>query len=153
VESLDEVNVSGREFFRNMHSDIEAYYRAKLARYGAKPLGVDWACQATQCLRFVQLLKICDFTAPFSLNDVGCGYGALAGFLADRHPSAIVDYLGVDLCGAMVRRARRLHGGSDRHFAVGSASPRLADYSVASGIMNVSLGHSRTVWESLALRP
>jgi SAM-dependent methyltransferase len=130
------------------HSDIERYYTDRLARYGATPLGVDWSCAATQMLRFVKLLEICDFSRAFSLNDVGCGYGALAAFLDDRFPDARVDYLGVDLSAAMVQRARRRHrAGDNRRFAVGRASPRIADYSVASGIMNVMLGHRREQWE------
>jgi trans-aconitate methyltransferase len=87
-----------------MYASIEAYYSARVAKYGATPLGVDWSCQATQSLRFVQLLKICDFAAPFTLNDIGCGYGALAAFLAMRYPEAKIDYLGLDLSRAMVSR-------------------------------------------------
>src|SRR5882757_7851008 len=78
----------------SVYSDVEAYYSARVARYGATPLGVDWSCQATQSLRFVQLLKICDFSAPFSLNDLGCGYGALCAFLDTRYSEAGIDYLG-----------------------------------------------------------
>jgi SAM-dependent methyltransferase len=132
---------------QRIYSGIEAYYDARVAKYGATPLGVDWSCQATQSLRFVQLLKICDFSTPFSLNDVGCGYGALCAFLAMRYPDFGIDYLGVDLSKAMVRRARRRFAMTDRRFAVGQASPRLADYSVASGIMNVNVGYPRAVWE------
>ena len=95
-----------------VYSDIEAYYSARVAQYGATPMGVDWSCQATQSLRFVQLLKVCDFSAAFSLNDIGCGYGALAAFLAVRHPKSKIDYLGVDLSRAMIERARRRHSGS-----------------------------------------
>jgi SAM-dependent methyltransferase len=137
----------GSQVLSDVYSDVEAYYGARVARYGATPLGVDWSCQATQMLRFVQLLKICDFSAPFTLNDIGCGYGALAAFLAMRHPNAKIDYLGVDLSRAMVSRARRRFSGPDRRFVVGKASPRVADYSVASGIMNVNCGHSRATWE------
>jgi SAM-dependent methyltransferase len=130
------------------HSDIERYYTDRLARFGATPLGVDWSCAATQMLRFVKLLEICDFSAAFSLNDVGCGYGALATFLDDRFPDARVDYLGIDLSAAMVRRARRRHrAGDNRRFVAARASPRVADYSVASGIMNVMLDHGRIEWE------
>lgn len=132
---------------RRVYSDVEAYYGAQVAKYGATPRGVDWSCQATQSLRFVQLLRICDFAAPFALNDVGCGYGALCAFLDLRYPDSRVDYLGVDLSRAMVSRARRRFQRADRRFAVGKASPRLADYSVASGIMNVNVGYSRAVWE------
>jgi SAM-dependent methyltransferase len=138
--------LGGAEFQR-VYSDVEAYYGARVAKYGATPRGVDWSCQATQSLRFVQLLRICDFAAPFALNDVGCGYGALCALLDLRYPDARIDYLGVDLSRAMVSRARRRFRRADRRFAVGKASPRLADYSVASGVMNVNVGYSRVVWE------
>jgi SAM-dependent methyltransferase len=130
-----------------VYSDVETYYGARVAKYGATPLGVDWSCEATQNLRFVQLLKVCDFSAPFALNDVGCGYGALCAFLVMRYSESRIDYLGVDLSRAMISRARRRFSGPDRCFAVGKASPRVADYSVASGIMNVNVGYSRAVWE------
>jgi SAM-dependent methyltransferase len=133
---------------QQVYSDVEAYYGAQVAKYGATPRGVDWSCQATQSLRFVQLLRVCDFAAPFALNDVGCGYGALCAFLDLRYPDSRIDYVGVDLSRAMISRARRRFRRADRHFVVGKASPRIADYSVASGIMNVNVGHSRAVWEA-----
>lgn len=128
---------------------VEAYYAARLARHGAGPRGVDWSCTATQWLRFVQLLKICTFDAPFSLIDLGCGYGALAAFLAERYPGVSIDYLGIDLAPTMVERARRRHRGKPAiRFVVGRNSPRQADYTVASGIMNVMPGCPVPLWES-----
>ena len=128
---------------------VEAYYTGKLTEYGATPLGVDWSCQATQWLRFVQLLKICRFDTAISLNDLGCGYGELATFLRQRYPQAAVDYLGIDLSSAMVQRARRRHRGEPTtRFAVGRSCRRQADYSVASGIMNVMLSYPLPLWES-----
>ncbi|GLH80998.1 hypothetical protein SSBR45G_59070 [Bradyrhizobium sp. SSBR45G] len=128
-------------------SDVDAYYSACVARHGATPRGVDWSCEATQGLRFVQLMKLCDASAPFSLNDIGCGYGALVPFLAARFPSCEIDYLGIDLSRAMISRARRRFAGPRRRFSVAAESPRIADYSVASGIMNVNVGYSREAWE------
>jgi SAM-dependent methyltransferase len=134
--------------WRRVCASVEAYYSAKLARHGATPLGVDWSCTASQWLRFVQLLKVCRFDKPFSLNDLGCGYGALAAFLSYRHSTASIDYLGIDLCPAMVRRARRRNRGDPHNrFAVGWTCPRQADYTVASGIMNVTLGFPMPLWE------
>jgi SAM-dependent methyltransferase len=130
-----------------VHARIEAYYGDKVARHGATPRGVDWTCAPTQELRFVQLLTLCDFSRPFSLNDVGCGYGALLGFIARHYPEADIDYLGVDLSAAMISRARRRHRGAGRRFAVGGDIPRIADYGMASGVMNVMLDHPRAVWE------
>ena len=138
---------SGDGTLGRVYSDVEAYYGARLAEHGATPRGVDWSCQATQNLRFVQLLRLCDFSAPFALNDVGCGYGALCGFLAERHCESSIDYLGIDLSRAMISRARRRFSRPGIRFAVGKTCPRLADYSVASGIMNVNVGYSRPVWE------
>lgn len=130
-----------------LHSVIGQYYTQKVQAYGPTPLGVDWPCQPTQELRFVQLLRLCDFSAPFSLNDVGCGYGALLAFLARRHRRKEVDYLGLDLSAAMITEARQLwRKRGNTEFAVASASPRVADYSVASGIFNVKLDHPDALW-------
>jgi SAM-dependent methyltransferase len=127
---------------------VEAYYDAKLARHGATPRGVDWTCTATQWLRFVQLLKLCSVDEPFSLIDLGCGYGALADFLRARHPRACVDYLGIDLSPRMIRSARRLHRGTpSTRFAIGRTVRELADYTVASGVMNVRGDCPVPLWE------
>src|SRR3954452_3846867 len=126
---------------------IADYYTVTVQQFGSTPRGVDWTCQATQEVRFVQLLKLCDFTAPVSLNDLGCGYGALAGFVARHYPAAELDYLGVDLSPSMIRRARARCRGAGRRFLVGDRPDRIADYTVASGIMNVRLETEPAVWD------
>jgi SAM-dependent methyltransferase len=129
-------------------NDVAAYYSASLAQHGATPRGVDWSCKPTQELRFVQLLKLCPFDAPFSLNDLGCGYGALRGFLRQRHRRASIDYLGTDLSPAMVEAARQRWGHLPQtRFETTDAAPRMADYSVASGVFNVRLHHGDADWE------
>ena len=90
--------------------DVSGYYTGTLSAHGATPRGVDWSCKPTQELRFVQLLKLCPFDAPFSLNDLGCGYGALRGFLRQRHRVVPVDYLGINLSPFMIEAARRRWG-------------------------------------------
>jgi SAM-dependent methyltransferase len=128
--------------------NIERYYSRKVALYGASPLGADWSCQPTQDLRFVQLLKLCDFSAPFSLIDLGCGYGALRAFLRKRYGRKSIEYLGLDISEGMIGHARqRWAGVAQTVFEVASAFPRTADYAVASGIFNVKLAHSRGEWE------
>ena len=132
----------------DVHAAINKYYTAKVRKFGATPYGVDWTCLPTQEMRFVQLLKLCDFAAPFSLNDVGCGYGALVSYLDARHADCAIDYLGLDLSPDMLRQARRLW--RDRPnvtFAQGATSPRQADYSLASGIFNVQQDQPREIWE------
>lgn len=130
-----------------LYVDIERYYTHKVTTHGATPLGVDWPCMPTQELRFVQLLRVCKFEESFSLNDIGCGYGALLRLLAKRHRRLQIDYLGVDLSPAMVLAARKLwHKRARTDFIIGNASPRSADYSVASGIFNVKLDQPKAAW-------
>ncbi len=128
------------------------YYGAKVARHGATPEGADWRCEATQQMRFVHLMKLCEGAGPWSLNDLGCGWGALRGYLARRRRLHRIDYLGIDLAPAMIEAARAAWPRDRRRFVVGSRSPRVADYSVASGIFNVRLDVPLPVWERLVER-
>lgn len=128
---------------------IEHYYTGKVLRHGATPAGVDWTCAPTQQLRFVQLLRMCDWAAPFSLDDLGCGWGALRGFIAQRFASAKVDYLGIDLSPSMIDAADKLWAARRATaFCVGEESPRTADYAVASGLFNVRLDEPLADWEA-----
>ena len=131
---------------------VAQYYTQKIRRHGPSPLGVDWSCVPTQALRFRKLLTLCDLRHPISLNDVGCGYGALLDYLALYHPQSPVDYLGIDLSPAMIRSARKRWSGDLIQFHLGAESPRAADYSIASGIFNVMLDQSVPVWEKLIER-
>ncbi|WP_338691251.1 class I SAM-dependent methyltransferase [Bradyrhizobium sp. 26S5] len=131
------------------HAKVRDYYSGTLERHGPTPLGVDWPNVLSQYLRFVQLVKLCDFGRPFSLNDFGCGYGALLEFLAMRHGDAEVTYRGIDISPAMIAAARaRWAGNTQAVFAEGSQCGALADYSLASGIFNVRLGHPVAAWET-----
>lgn len=131
----------------DVYADIEAYYSRKLLRYGPTPLGVDWSCVPTQELRFVQLLKLFDTTQAFSVNDIGCGYGALLEFMSARFKRLKIDYWGVDLSLAMIDEAKRLSGKRQlAQFSSASSCPRLADYCVASGIFNVKLQQADALW-------
>ena len=129
-------------------AEVGQYYSRKIGTFGATPLGVDWSCVPTQQMRFVHLLKLCNFDAPITLNDVGCGYGALLAFLAKRFRGKAVNYLGIDLSPAMIAHAQVLwRKRQDTAFAVASISPRTADYSIASGIFNVKLTQPVDLWE------
>jgi SAM-dependent methyltransferase len=129
-------------------AEVGQYYSRKIDTYGATPLGVDWSCAPTQEMRFVHLLKLCNFDDAISLNDVGCGYGALLAFLAKRFRGKAVNYLGIDLSPAMIAHAQVLwKKRRDTAFAVASISPRTADYSIASGIFNVKLNQPVELWE------
>ncbi|NJD25020.1 MAG: class I SAM-dependent methyltransferase [Betaproteobacteria bacterium] len=128
-------------------ADVANYYSEKLAQHGETPRGVDWNGADGQELRFEQLCKIIDARTRFSLNDLGCGYGALNEFLADRYSE--FSYSGIDVSERMVRSAEQRHRGrTHARFVVASEPDIEADYGVASGIFNVRLGRSDAEWRT-----
>jgi len=115
---------------------VNAYYSGKIMAHGPVPAGADWNSQASQDLRFAQLLKLHGSSLEFSINDYGCGYGALYGYLKSQ--GAQYDYAGYDISEKMISTARELYGETDRcRFVVSGEMDRTADYTVASGLFNV----------------
>lgn len=126
---------------------VAEYYTTKLAQHGETPLGVDWNGVESQTLRFEQLCKIVDTSNQFSINDLGCGYGALYDYLVHRYEK--FSYSGIDVSESMIRAAeQRYQNISQAHFVLSSEPEQIADYSVASGIFNVRLDRSDDEWRS-----
>lgn len=126
--------------------EVAAYYAEKLAEHGATPRGVDWNGEQSQIVRFAQLCKIINPETPnFSLNDLGCGYGALLHYLRDNHANCT--YLGVDVSQEMITVAEKRHAAVDQARFITATEPGVAaDYGLASGIFNVRLGRSDAEW-------
>jgi SAM-dependent methyltransferase len=128
-----------------MLGGVARYYSSKLREHGTTAHGVDWNGEGGQTLRFEQLLRIVDVEGRFTINDLGCGYGALLDHLDARGFEA--DYTGIDVSAEMVSAgARRFEGRSGTNFICDAHLNRVADYSVASGIFNVRLEWSDTAW-------
>ena len=127
-------------------SEVASYYANKLKTHGGTPLGVDWNGEESQILRFEQLCKvIATRTEGFSLNDLGCGYGALLDFVDTNY--SMTSYCGIDISEDMIRAGRSLHVGHPRAQFITAAEPgAVADYGVASGIFNVRLTQSNSAW-------
>lgn len=125
--------------------EVAEYYTSKLAQHGETPQGVDWNGEESQMLRFEQLSKIVDTSKHFSINDLGCGYGALYDFLTQKYESFA--YAGVDVSENMIRSAeQRYQATSKARFVLASEPEQIADYGVASGIFNVRLRRSDDEW-------
>lgn len=126
------------------------YYRKHFAEHGATPRGVAWNGVKTQETQFDQLLKILpsDRDVAIDINDFGCGYGALVGYLAARR--RVVRYRGYDLNEPMIAAARDLHPEPVFEFYVADAPLCEADYGVASGIFTLRLGRcEEECWQAL----
>jgi hypothetical protein len=129
---------------------VERYYTGKIEEHGPTPSGVDWNSAESQQLRFHQLLGVVEGNRPFSLNDYGCGYGALVDALAARHSD--FSYCGFDVSQAQLESAIEARRGDDRCRFVGRDDElKEADYTVASGIFNVKLGADEDAWRDYAI--
>lgn len=126
---------------------VQEYYDEKLRNHGPTARGVDWKSQESQQLRFAQLLKLIDHTQPFSVNDFGCGYGALVDYLESC--GFQFHYVGFDISSEMIAKAGDLHPGAS--FVRDQHQLREADYTLASGIFNVKLSTSEAKWKDYML--
>lgn len=128
-------------------TEVADYYSAKLNEHGETPRGVDWNGEESQTLRFTQLCEVIDKADSFTINDLGCGYGALYEFLNLRYHSFV--YNGCDVSGDMISAAqKRYTTNSYTNFSVAAEPPAISDYGIASGIFNVRLGRSDIEWSA-----
>lgn len=148
-----------------IESDVAAYYSAKLREHGATARGVDWNGEASQELRFAQLLRIVEppcgavhardsssaSAERATLLDFGCGYGALLDTL--RRRGLALRYVGYDISETMIDAARRRFAdATDCTFSTSLADLAPADYAVASGVFNVRLSHDAAAWQAYVER-
>ncbi len=125
--------------------EVANYYTSRLVEHGATARGVDWNGEAGQNLRFEQLCRLIAPGELGSVNDLGCGYGALLDYL-DAHNYDLT-YTGIDVSAEMVRVASERHAGcSGARFVCNSRPDQNADYGMASGVFNVRLRRSDEEW-------
>lgn len=127
-------------------NEVANYYAEKLAEHGDTPRGVDWNGEEGQTIRFAQLCKIIEpKNIQFSMNDLGCGYGALLNYLQNQYHN--FTYIGLDVAKQMIDAAQQRNNKVPHARFVTSAEPdQIADYGVASGVFNVRLERSDVEW-------
>lgn len=130
---------------------IAVLYDHRLQECGATPNGVFWRNREGQRLRFEVLLGVIDAKDEFgaiSVNDLGCGYGALFEFMADQPMMRAGRYLGYDISEGMVYMAgRRIHD-PRAWFGQSLMATQTADYSFVSGTYNMKLDENDRDWSA-----
>lgn len=125
----------------NILEETANYFSATLAEHGSTAEGVGWNGSRSQETRFEQLLHVITKAEKFSINDLGCGYGALLDYMKSRYQNII--YNGYDVSERMIHMASSSHSKSpSTGFFVANEPSCPADYGVASGIFNIRLGRS-----------
>jgi SAM-dependent methyltransferase len=116
-----------------------------LEREGETVLGVGYRSRENQALRFSQILRLIDRdTQPFSVNDLGCGFADLYGFIRGRQlPMRL--YRGYDLSEKMLAVAAK-RVGPDAELIQADRVTESADYSFACGVFNARLEAAEDEW-------
>ena len=136
------------------HSDIlkrsDEFFSRKIKELGPTPEGSDYNSKEAQEIRFQQFRKLFDRTRTFSINDYGCGYGALAHFLGEH--GYTFTYSGFDISKDAITYARNLaQEKSHWDFFTDQNELAVADYSVACGIFNLKFDADVDAWEAYIL--
>jgi SAM-dependent methyltransferase len=130
-----------------MNDGLGDFYQERLDAHGNSAKGVGWKDEIAQRVRFAQLVKILRADTSFSINDLGCGTGALAEYL--HFLKADYRYTGYDILPEMIQRAvlscAHLPNSTFR-IVSNAAEMSPADYTLASGLFNLPFGKSAHDW-------
>jgi SAM-dependent methyltransferase len=125
-------------------ASVARYYSEKLDTHGPSAQGVDWNGEASQQLRFTQLLRLVDAEDQPAILDYGCGYGALARRLIADGRNFL--YIGFDISTPMIVAARSLVNDPRCRFTSREDDIEKADFTLASGVFNVRLHTTEREW-------
>lgn len=128
---------------------VARLYGRSLSDHGLTSKGVGWKDEGGQLLRFEKLCAVLDRggdAGEISVNDLGCGYGAMFRYL-DRLPGARLSaYHGYDISDEMLAAAASAVADPRAEFVRAARATREADYSFVSGTFNVKQEASDEVW-------
>lgn len=128
---------------------VSRVYGYRINEYGPVANGVFWKDADQQMLRLELLLQAVeqeDLKGPITVNDLGCGYGALFDLLVGEPMLQGGKYFGYDITADMVATAKAQHTDPRATFIVSPVATEVADYSFVSGTYNMSMGADQALW-------
>lgn len=127
---------------------VKKLYTDSLKEYGVNSKSVGWTTEEGQILRFKKLCEVIeDKNTPFTVNDLGCGYGAMFEYLKKNNFN-IVHYNGYDISEEMLETAKKQIGNSNKVKLFNNEKIQTkADYSFVSGIFNVKFESNDNDWK------
>ena len=130
---------------------VEALYTANLAEHGTTSESVGWPDADAQRLRFDKLAYIIELEAPkekITVNDWGCGYGAMFRYLDERADVRLDGYAGYDISADMLAAAQTYVGDARARWIRNAQVTETADFTFVSGTFNVRMQAGDEAWRS-----
>jgi SAM-dependent methyltransferase len=128
---------------------VAVLYSKNLNTHGLASKSVGWKDEASHRLRFEKLAQVFDLRTAskgISVNDWGCGYGAMFCYLNQLPSVQLTQYYGYEISDEMLSAARQFITDSRAKFIQNSCVTHEADYSFVSGTFNVKLKASDALW-------
>lgn len=126
---------------------IAELYSRNIRQYGAQSRAVGWSTEEGHKLRFDKLAYVLHGArSGFTLNDLGCGYGAFYTYLVENGYE-LGAYFGYDISADMLEKARQNIDAANARFIHHFELTTEADFSVAGGTFNVKAGASQQSWQ------
>jgi len=135
--------------------DIADLYSRNLGTYGTQSQSVGWKDAGSHRLRFEKLATVIqkdDAASGYTVNDFGCGYGAMFRFLDECVPAPLTHYWGYDISEAMIAAARSSVDDPRTSFSCAKEAIHEADYTFVCGTFNVRCESSDEAWYDYVTR-
>ncbi len=119
------------------------FFNSNYKKYGYSIKSLGWL-KGKQNIRFDALTKFLDLSTPFSILDVGCGFGDINKYFMKRNITNYT-YHGIDLVEGMIATANDIYKGhpnisfSCGDFLTSIHDDQRYDYIIASGIFNFQM--------------
>ena len=130
---------------------VSSIYSRAVKKYGSKPKAVAWRDKKRQLRRFQifsGLFSLVPSEAGFSINDLGCGYGAM--FSAYRNMPEFTNsrYFGYDISADMLIEAQKQLHDPRATWIKSHIATEEADFSFVSGTYNLNMDADEKLWTS-----
>ncbi|MBT3556658.1 MAG: hypothetical protein HN644_05405 [Rhodospirillales bacterium] len=127
-------------------------YRRRFTQEGPTPKGVFWADGHAVKQRFDILARVIDpahnALGSSTVNDLGCGYGALYDYLSDHPALRGGTYHGYDICQTLLDSCITRIRDPRASFSHAMRATERADYAFVSGTYNMSLAADDEDWQA-----
>lgn len=129
------------------NSEINNFYKDKIASFGPSPKGVGWNGQKAQEIRFAKLCTLLPKNEFFTLVDLGCGYGELYKYIANNIHTNF-HYIGIDINQDMIDTAKKYLPAQNVRLKLISNCKDLphSDFSISSGTFNIKGNIAHDSW-------